>query len=329
MSSILGRVRRRVLTPNVSETHLAIRGFPEKDQRSRELLEAAGGFFLHGLAHAAEAASALEVERNLETVDEQFQGFAYEGAGMAFAIRDGLPFGHRHHVADFLAGPAKAHTYLTYVGVGWALARLPRSCWPSVTAGVTDPLLRWLVHDGYGFHQAYFRTERYVNQQFREQDFGWPDDGPRWYAQRAIDQGIGRALWFVGGTDVRLVTDLIGRFDAERRPDLFAGVGLAATYAGGADESELRSLAERAGEYRAQLAQGSAFAASARVLAGQVGPHTETAALTLCGVSPDAADRICQDSVPPDGETAPDGETPAFELWRRRIADTLPGASPA
>ncbi|WP_281287443.1 DUF1702 family protein [Amycolatopsis cihanbeyliensis] len=323
----MGRVRRRILTPNVSETHLEFRGFPEKNQQSRELLETAGGSFLTGFAYAAEAASVVEVEQNLETVEREFQGFAYEGAGMAFAIRDGLPVGHRHHVVDFLSGPAKEHTYITYVGVGWALARLPKFCWPAVTSGVTDPLLRWLVHDGYGFHQAYFRTEKYVNQQFREQDFGWPDDGPQGYAGRAIDQGIGRAMWFVGGTDVTLVANMINKFDADRRPDLFAGVGLAATYAGGAGEPELRTLAERAGDCRAQLAQGSAFAASARVIAGLVTPHTELATRVLCGVTPEHADQICQESVPAEHTTGSEGGKPAFEVWRQRIADKLVAAA--
>ncbi|WNV84572.1 DUF1702 family protein [Umezawaea sp. Da 62-37] len=320
MASIAGRARRRVLTPNMSETHLAVRGFPEKDQASREALEAAGGTFLTGFGYAAEAASVDEAERNLDTVESPLRGFAYEGAGMAYAIRDGLPFGHHHHVADFLAGPAEPHTYMTCVGVGWALAKVPRSRWAATTGGVTDRMLRWLVHDGYGFHQAYFETDKYVRRQFREQDFGWPADGPAWYAARAIDQGIGRALWFVGGSDVTIVANMVDRFDADRRPDLFAGVGLAATYAGGADEGELRSLVERAGDCRPQLAQGSAFAASARVIADLTTPYTGLATRVLCGVTPERADRICQETKP--GGDADDG-TPAYEVWRQRIAAVL------
>jgi enediyne biosynthesis protein E3 len=323
LASIVGKVRRRILTPSMSETHLAVRGFPEKTQQSRQLLENAGGMFLTGFAYAAEAGSIAEAERNLETIERQFQGFAYEGAGMAFAIRDGMPIGHRHHVANFLDGPAKPHTYMTYVGVGWALARVPKFCWPAVTSGVTDPLLRWLVHDGYGFHQAYFQTDKYVHRQFREPNFGWPADDPARYAGRAIDQGIGRAMWFVGGSDVAIVANMINKFDADRRPDLFAGVGLAATYAGGVDETELRSLAERAGDCRAQLAQGSAFAASARVIAGLVTPHTEMATRVLCGLTPQHADQICQESIPAESTTDPGSGTPAFELWRQRIGAKL------
>nr|WP_225953355.1 DUF1702 family protein [Kibdelosporangium phytohabitans] len=318
----MGKLRRSILTPSMSETHLEVRGFPEKSPQSRAVLESAGGSFLTGFAYAAEAGSVAEIERNLDRIDRPLQGFAYEGAGMAYGIRDGLPLGHRHHLTDFLAGKAKPHTYMAYVGVGWALARVPRFCWSAVTSGVTDPLVRWLVHDGYGFHQAYFETEKYVSGQHREENFGWPVEGPRAYSARAIDQGVGRAMWFVAGTDVGLVSNMINKFAAERRPDLFAGVGLACTYAGGAGEEELRELAERAGDCRPQLAQGSAFAASARVTSDLVTPHTEMATQVLCGMTPQDADSVCQKTKPSEPEQAGDA-VPAFELWRQRIAETV------
>jgi len=56
------------------------------------------------------------------------------------------------------------------------------------------------------------------------------------------DQGIGRAMWFVGGTDVELVATMIDKFPDHRRADLYSGAGLAATYAGGAHEQELRAF---------------------------------------------------------------------------------------
>src|SRR5262249_53674834 len=65
--------------------------------------------------------------------------------------------------------------------------------------------------------------------------------------------------------------------------------GLAATYAGGAGEAELRLLADRAGEHRPQVAQASAFAADARVRAGLVVPHTELATQVFCGATPEEA----------------------------------------
>jgi hypothetical protein len=302
-----------LLTPSSSATTLANRGFPEKSPAARELLEKIGESFLTGYGHAAESRTTLEAEERLELMPEQFRGFAYEGAAMGLAVRDGLPFGDAGRFGRLLAGRGADHIYMAYVGLGWAMARLPRFRWPDSEA--LDPLLRWLVLDGYGFHQAYFRTDRYVHEQFQDPRFPWPHPGDS-YAHRAIDQGIGRCLWFVGGTDVERVATLIGRFGAARRPDLYSGVGLAATYAGGADEDELRTLRRQAGEHRVQLAQGSAFAAEARVRAGLVLPHTHVATRVFCGLAPAEAAQVTHDVRP---EPA-DGDPPAYEVWRMRVA---------
>src|SRR4029078_3240333 len=152
----------------------------------------------------------------------------------------GLPGGSGRNVAEFFTGRADAHIYMAYVGVGWAMARVPQFRWSRLHA--PDPLLRWLVLDGYGFHQAYFKTRRYVRDQYRHPNFPWPAQGPRWYADPVIDHGIGRAMWCVGGTDARRVAALLDSFPESRRPDLYSGAGLAATHAGGADEGEVRRV---------------------------------------------------------------------------------------
>jgi len=315
---VAGTLRRRLLTPSRSAATFAVRGFPEKSPDSRKLLETVGMTFLTGYGHAAACSRVDEADARLAGVRHEFRGFAYEGAAMAFAVRDGLPFGHTHHVADFLAGPADRHIYMVYVGLGWSLARLPRFWWRAATAAANDPLLRWLMLDGYGFHQGYFHTERYVRRQFTDTAFRWPSDDPSPYAHRVVDQGIGRALWFVTGADPDLLAATIDLFAPERRSDLYSGAGLAATYAGGVDEAELRTLVKHAGPYRPSIAQGSAFAAEARSRAGLVVGHTELATSVLCGMSVQEAAAVT-DRARPDG----DGEAPAYEIWRRRIADEL------
>ncbi|MGW4941977.1 DUF1702 family protein [Actinoplanes sp. NPDC004185] len=310
---LIATVRRRVLTPNVSDTKVAVRGFHVKSPAACDLLETIGASFVNGYARAAEARTAADAEPGLDTVATRFRGFAYEGAAMGFAVRDALPFGGGL-VRQLLEGAGDRHVYMAYVGVGWAMARLPRFRWASLHA--PDPLLRWLVMDGYGFHQAYFRTQRYVHEHYRETDFPYPLGDPHPYANRGIDQGIGRALWFVGGTSVEQVHRLITAFPAERRPDLYSGVGLAATYAGGADRAELHDLMRRAEQYQPHLSQGSAFAASARARAGLVVPHNDLGTEVLCGMSAIEAAAICDMTRPAADE---DDEMPAYELWRRRI----------
>ncbi|GAA3748558.1 DUF1702 family protein [Salinactinospora qingdaonensis] len=303
----------------MSATRLENRGFHEKSPQARELLESIGAYFLTGYRYAAEAGTPAEAEARLEHVPTRFRGFAYEGAAMGFTIVDALS-PRRRRLAGFLAGRGDHHVYMAYVGAGWAMARLPRFRRPEMS--VYDPLLRWLVLDGYGFHQAYFHTERYVRRHFRDPAAQWRLGRHTPYAHRAVDQGIGRALWFVGGTDPERVATMIDAFPDARHRDLYSGAGLAATYAGGASETELVTLRERAGSHRPHLAQGSAFAAQARIRAGLLVPHTELATRVLCGMAPEEAAQVSEDARPadPSGHDST-GEVPAYEAWRARIAD--------
>ncbi|HEY1573751.1 MAG TPA: DUF1702 family protein [Pseudonocardiaceae bacterium] len=309
-------LRRRVLTPNVSATLLDVRGFHKKSPESQALLERIGATFLEGYAYAAEARTTDDAERRLEQLTDRFRGFAYEGAGMGFAVRDGLPLGPTTLNEQFLAGPGDPHVYMVYVGIGWAMARLPRFRWPDPKK--LDSLLLWLLLDGYGFHQAYFHTEKYVRQQYQDLAFPWPAKGSSDYANRAMDQGIGRALWFICGTDPVLTTSTVDEFDERRRGDLYAGIGLAATYAGGAPEDELITLWERAGQYRPQLAQGCCFAVECRIRAGNLVPHNEVAAQVLCGRSAQDTAQVALDHRPNDPV---DLDLPAYEVWRLAVAD--------
>lgn len=314
------RLRRRVLTPDISQTKCDVRGFHVKDEATRERLETVGWSFVTGFGEAAEARVVTDVVSPLDRMAPTWRGFAYEGAAMGLAIRDALP-GRGGRVAEFVAGPGDPHVYMAYVGVGWAMARLPRFLWSRLYA--PDPLLRWLLLDGYGFHQAYFRTESYIERRYREETFRWPGDDRSGYAVRAIDQGVGRASWFVVGAEPDRLARLFAGFPERRRADLWAGAGLAATYAGGADEAELERLRELSGAYRGELAQGSAFAAGARVRAGLVVPHNEVATRVLCGLSTRDASAVTDETRV---GVAPANGLPAYEIWRQRIKNVLVSA---
>jgi hypothetical protein len=320
VSTIFGALRRKLLTPSVNETKLDVRGFHKKSPQAQDLLETVGRTFLEGYGIAMEASSVAEMEALLDAVPRQFRGFAYEGAGMGATIFDSLPGGGKR-LKGLLEGEGRHHVYMVYVGIGWGMARLPKFLWPDVTA--TDPLLRWLILDGFGFHQAYFRTDAYVRTPAVEHPFSWAN-GPASYNQNAIDQGIGRALWFIAGTDPDLAADLVNSYPEQRRADLWAGIGLAATYAGGSGEPELERLLAHVGEHRAQLAQGAAFAAEAREKAGLTLDHTHLATRVLCGTTPEEASRICIDLMPSGADQ--DG-LPAYELWRRQIAEKITSSS--
>jgi hypothetical protein len=200
---------------------------------------------------------------------------------MALAVLDRLMPGRGGRTCRFLAGPAAAQAYVVHVGVGWAVARVGglRGFWASL-----DPLLRWLMLDGYGFHEGYFHGRRFLAT----------GAAPRFTgpSRRVFDQGLGRSLWFVCGAEPGAIRRAIGGLGRARWADLWSGVGLACGYAGGAEPGAVAELVSAAGGYRPPLAQGVAFAAKARQRAGNPAPHTEEACRLVCGLTADEAARI-------------------------------------
>jgi hypothetical protein len=143
----------------------------------------------------------------------------------------------------------------------------------------------------------------------------------RGYALRAWDMGLGRGLWFALGADVPRIAEQIAAMDADRRADLWSGVGLACAYAGGVESSDLECLAALAVEHRFSLGQGAAFAAKARQRAGNPADHTDRACRVLCGLPAEAAARITDECL---DDTARDhGDGSAFEAWRAAISARL------
>ena len=307
-----GRLRCRIFLPDQSEVTFERRGWTAVEPTRQANLEKVGRKFLEGFEYGMAGRQLADIESSLETVEPAFRGFAYEGCAMALAVRDGIRPSGRHWVRDLLASRGANHVYMAYIGVGWAMARLPKLRWRAIEPH--DPLLRWLALDGYGFHQAYFRTQQYVWGQRQDRIPGWE---PHWYASRVADQGMGRALWFVNGSDVQRVASTIEAFPQSRRGDLWSGASLASVYAGGADAGELSDMVRLAGPYRSYAAQGAAFAAKARLLAGLVTPGTELGVKVHCDMSVEEAAAVTDEAL--DGLPSDEGDTPRFEIWRERI----------
>jgi enediyne biosynthesis protein E3 len=310
--TLMGALRQRIFAPDPSDVTFEKRGWQPTGAEQQANLERVGSTFLEGFGYGLTGRDIAGMSASLETVSRPFRGFAYEGCTMALTVRDALLPVRRHWVRDFLAGPAAPHIYMANVGIGWAMARLPSIRWPAIMP--EDEVLGWLALDGYGFHQAYFRTDQFVTRQYQARIPHWQ---PADYASRAVDQGIGRAMWFVNGSDVRAVAEGISRFAPARHGDLWSGAGLASAYAGGADAADLRLMTERAGEFRPDVAQGAAFAAKARLLADLVTPHTEVAVRALCSMSVEEAAAVTEEAI----EVLLDagGPVPGYELWRQRI----------
>ncbi|HEY0606954.1 MAG TPA: DUF1702 family protein [Herpetosiphonaceae bacterium] len=306
MTHLFASLRRLAFGIAPKETSFSYRGFYPGDAMVRHRLERVGRTFVYGYHAALDDSTPESLGRRLNAVEAEYRGFAFEGAAMGLAILDGVaPW--RCRVQAFVMGPGAAHHYMVYVGVGWALARLHRSVPRTIQR--YDPLLRWLILDGYGFHEGYFSWQRSVQQ---HQIPG----GLTGYMRRAFDQGLGRSLWFVKCADVAHIATTIARFEPSRYQDLWSGVGLACAYSGGVSRATLGVLAGAAGDCRPQLAQGAAFAAKARQRAGNPATHTDDACEIFCGMSADEAAQITDIALE---ELPPDTDVPAYEIWRQRI----------
>jgi enediyne biosynthesis protein E3 len=304
----MGILKRKIFKIPLEEASFERRGFRGGDAAVRERLERIGGCVLYGYHAALETDEPAPLAAALAEVAPEDRGFAYEGAAMMLAILDRIGLWKRDRFARFLSGPAAPHIYMAYAGYGWALARLPFPIEPALQR--LEPDLCWLAIDGYGFHEGFFHWRDAVDRQAVPRRV-------RGYGRRAFDQGLGRSLWFVEGTDVERITRTIESFPAARRPDLWSGIGLACTYAGGADGPALRALAAAQSRYRAELAQGSAFASVARTSAGVVPEHTRIACESLTGRTVEETSRTAlgvRSTLP-----AGDPDNPVYELWRRGI----------
>jgi enediyne biosynthesis protein E3 len=318
VTTALGWVRKRLLGIPLEEVTVARRGLRTSDASVRTRVERIGCTLLHGYHAALEEDDVEALAVRLNAAESELIGFAFEGAAMGLTLLDHLTPFRKDRLHAFLNGPGAAHVYMVHVGTGWALARLP---WLRRRVerhlAQLDPLLRWLAVDGYGFHEGYFHWPRALTEHETP-------DRLTGYARRAFDQGLGRSLWFVEGTDVSAISSAIAGFRADRRADLWSGVGLAAAYAGGVDRANLERLRMLAAEHLPSVAQGTAFAAKARERAGNPADHTEFACRVLCEMSAGDAARITGVAL----EDLPgDGPEPAYEIWRQRIQNALAPAA--
>ncbi|MFI2008383.1 DUF1702 family protein [Streptomyces jumonjinensis] len=323
MATAMGSLRRLVMAPSLRDVSFAGRGFAVPETAATRQLESIPQAVVTGFEWGVDARDLWEIERRLSLVDPEVQGFSYEGATMAFVIRDAMGPGRGRRTRELLTGAGRRHIFLNYIGIGFAMARLPRVLWKKVMPELDGedfyPPMSWLAVDGYGFDRAYFDTDRYVRDQRLDTPYGW--DGHPGYFRRAVDQGIGRALWFIDGARTDHVAAAVNAFAVERRPDLWAGVGLAATFAGCSTAADLAALRESAGDLRGHVAQGSVFAAKARHFSGAVPEHTRSALHALASITVETAALLADDCAPPAER---EGEIPTYELWRRAVRGKLP-----
>src|SRR5579859_5786829 len=186
----LGRLRCALLGISPSEASFSVRGFRPAEPGRQQRLELIGRTFIAGYNAAVTHGDGEVVAEQLSCIASDLRGFAAEGAAMGLALLDLLSPWPARRFARFAAGPARNYVYLAYVGAGWALARTSRRLVRRL--GSLDPLISWLMLDGHGFHEGYFRATETIDLQRRPRSLSG-------YAARAFDQGLGRSIWFAKG----------------------------------------------------------------------------------------------------------------------------------
>lgn len=306
---LLNSLLIRVLKVSTANVEMKVRGFDCPDLKMKDHLEQIGITFLTGY-HAALQNSE---KTTLEKIAPMYVGFAQEGTAMGLALTDILTFSKRKRISSYIKKTPQ-HIYMLHVGIGWALARVP---FINIERFVEkfDPLLKGLIIDGYGFHEAYFKTKKYVY------DAKEPSRLNNSASLHTFYQGVGRALWFIYGGQPSKINSKITSFKTNYHPDLWSGIGLASAYAGGVSKENLLELQLLGNPYEDAMAQGVAFACKARLLANNMMEHTEMASEIFCGINAMEASGLTDQAYDKIVHGHPTGD--AYNLWRQKIMDNF------
>jgi len=310
------RIVERLLKMRPEEASFKARGFEACDPAVSRKLEQMLASFIGGYNLAVETGDKDELSRRLHAAfDSHHVGFAFEGVGLYLAALDLLIPGKPDRLNRYLRGAGEHHDYIVAVGAGFAFARIPWG--PRALEGylrTLDPLIAWCVPCGYGFHEGFFHHRRFIDSADA------PPESLSPLGRQLFDSGLGRSIWWVKGADPKKIHAAIHGFANDRRAELWAGIGIAACYAGGVGPTELMSLEELSGHFRADFLSGLPFAARLRQKAGNYSETTELACRTLLDRSTDEVADMAEaaaDAV--RGQVRGSGTTEAYALLRRHL----------
>ncbi len=209
----------------------------------------------------------------LESTDIEFRSIAFESASMSIALEDLKQGEQLTNWFRFLNEAASAHTTQVHVGLGWALAQQLKN--PITYLPELNPMMRYRVLDGYGYYEGIFRRRRSIINHLKLAVENAVASG-------AIDQGIGRSIWYLNKGIVADTKTMIEGFAVERHKDLWRGLGIAIAYVGGCDKEMLQDIFSKSDSYKTQLATGAVMALVSRDAAKYISTDTELACKVFC-----------------------------------------------
>jgi len=309
--SFIDEASRNHLCLDASEADFAVRKFVKRSPAEVDRFELIGKTFIEGYNLALLGKAPIATIINSSNATPSHLGFYSEGVAMGAAIADALPSLNSKNLDKWIAQERAQYDYLNHIGAGWALAKVP---WrKKKILDVLNPTWKWLAFDGLGFHDTYFYHEKITK--------GWKRKRLKGYEGRAYDQGVGRALWFVACGDLAIAKELIDHLDcnSDRGQDLWSGLGLAITYAGGELPNSPENIIDS--RYLPSLAQGCAFALEARSKQGFFPKNCkEVAKLLIPSISINDCVALVKESL---SEVRNRNVDEQYEFWRVRVRDKL------
>jgi hypothetical protein len=264
-------------------------GFDRADSTVRAKLVEVLKVFVAGYNIALKSRDYTLVSEQLENkFDSHHVGFAFEGAGMCYALLDLLAPWTRSRLRAFTDDAGQKHDYIATVGAGFAVARVP---WGRLLLNRylenLEATVAWCVFDGYGFHQGLFHRE-WFTVECQDSPVVFPA-----YARRLFDSGVGRSFWWTQDASPSRIRRAIDCFPEARRAEMWCGIGVAASYAGGVEQWVLWDLLHQSGEWSNDFLSGIPFSARMRQKGENPSPWTDHACTQLLKMtSEEAADML-------------------------------------
>ncbi len=307
-----GFLRRFLFGLSITQMDGAWKDFPGAETETTKRLKLSSNAFINGYNTALEVGLSHILISELKAFDIHLRGFAYEGAGMGLAMIDYTSFGKESKFQKFVHQNPN-YPGLAHIGAGFAITILNRDIEKSLAP--MDPMQRWWAIDGYGFHNGIFKWKQFVQKQI-------VPNKVTGYARRAFDRGLGRSIWFLFSGDPDRIVEQLQKFPESRRADIWSGIGVASTYAGGVNEETLRNFHAAAGCYKSYVSLGSTQAAYARYLANNIVEHNDLAASVYCGMSAESAAKLTievEKELNVDANEKVFVEQPVHEVYREKI----------
>ncbi|MGB5772891.1 MAG: DUF1702 family protein, partial [Crocosphaera sp.] len=113
------KLRQTLIKISPEEATFSKRGFLTTNPKIQQHLEAIGKTFLQGYEIAIAFNDPSRVIGQLNCIEAEYRGFAFEGAAMGLALLDRLTPWNCTRIEQFLRDEGQNHIYMTYVGIGW------------------------------------------------------------------------------------------------------------------------------------------------------------------------------------------------------------------